>query len=32
VEVADFNTPTFAAANYTVNIPRRIQLGLELAF
>jgi hypothetical protein len=31
-EGADFNTPTFAVVNYTVNNPRLIQFGLKLAF
>jgi hypothetical protein len=29
---ADFNSPTFAAVNYTVNNPRLIQFALKLAF
>ena len=29
---ADFNSPTFAVINYTVNNPRVIQFGLKLAF
>jgi hypothetical protein len=29
---ADFNTPTFAVINYTVNNPRLVQFGLKLAF
>jgi hypothetical protein len=29
---ADFNTPTFAVINYTVNNPRVIQFALKLAF
>ena len=29
---ADFNTPTFAAINYTVNNPRVVQFALKLAF
>ena len=31
-EGADFNTPTFAVVNYTVNNPRVIQFALKLAF
>ena len=31
-EGADFNTPTFAVVNYTVNNPRLIQFALKLAF
>jgi hypothetical protein len=31
-EGADFNTPTFAVVNYTVNNPRLIQFGLKVAF
>jgi hypothetical protein len=31
-EGADFNTPTFAVVNYTVNNPRLIQFGLKLTF
>ncbi len=29
---ADFNSPTFAVINYTVNNPRVVQFGLKLAF
>jgi len=29
---ADFNSPTFAVVNYTVNNPRLVQFGLKLAF
>jgi len=29
---ADFNSPTFAAINYTVNNPRLVQFALKLAF
>ncbi len=29
---ADFNSPTFAVINYTVNNPRLIQFALKLAF
>jgi hypothetical protein len=29
---ADFNSPTFAAANYTVNNPRLVQFALKFAF
>lgn len=29
---ADFNTPTFAVVNYTVNNPRVIQFGMKLIF
>ena len=29
---ADFNTPTFAVINYTVNNPRLVQFALKLAF
>jgi hypothetical protein len=29
---ADFNSPTFAVVNYTVNNPRLIQFGLKLVF
>ena len=29
---ADFNSPTFAVVNYTVNNPRVVQFGLKLAF
>jgi hypothetical protein len=29
---ADFNSPTFAVINYTVNNPRLVQFGLKLAF
>jgi Carboxypeptidase regulatory-like domain len=29
---ADFNTPTFAVVNYTVNNPRLVQFALKLAF
>ncbi|HMD48575.1 MAG TPA: hypothetical protein VKG79_05735, partial [Bryobacteraceae bacterium] len=29
---ADFNTPTFAAINYTVNNPRLVQFAMKLAF
>ena len=29
---ADFNSPTFAVVNYTVNNPRVIQFGLKLVF
>ena len=31
-EGADFNTPTFAVVNYTVNNPRLVQFGLKVAF
>ena len=31
-EGADFNTPTFAVVNYTVNNPRLVQFALKLAF
>jgi hypothetical protein len=31
-EGADFNTPTFAVVNYTVNNPRSIQFAFKLAF
>jgi hypothetical protein len=29
---ADFNSPTFAVVNYTVNNPRLVQFALKLAF
>jgi len=29
---ADFNSPTFAVVNYTVNNPRLLQFALKLAF
>ncbi len=29
---ADFNSPTFATINYTVNNPRLVQFALKLAF
>ena len=31
-EGADFNTPTFATVNYTVNNPRLVQFAIKIAF